>query len=90
MLQSDRAVTSFSEVVGDLSWQQAVDEAQRCMTCGSCTACDTCLVFCPDVAIERNPATGLYDIDLKHCKGCGICVEECPRGAIQLTAEEQR
>jgi len=90
MLQSNRAVTGFSEVVGDLSWQQAVDEAQRCMTCGSCTVCDTCLVFCPDSAIERNPTTGLYDIDLKHCKGCGICVEECPRGAIQLTAEEQR
>ena len=44
----------------------------------------------PDLAIERNPATGLYDVNLKYCKGCGICVEECPRGAIQLTAEEQR
>jgi Pyruvate/2-oxoacid:ferredoxin oxidoreductase delta subunit len=90
MLQPDRVVSSFDEVVGDLSWRQAVDEAQRCMTCGLCTACDTCLVLCPDLAIERNPATGLYDVNLKYCKGCGICVEECPRGAIQLTAEEQR
>jgi len=90
MLRSDRAVTSFAEVVGDLAWQHAVDEAQRCLTCGSCTTCDNCLIFCPDVAIERNPATGLYTIDLAHCKGCGICVEECPRGAIELTAEKQR
>jgi NADPH-dependent glutamate synthase beta subunit-like oxidoreductase len=90
MLDRGRAVATFTEVVGDLSWQDAVAEARRCMTCGSCTTCDTCLIFCPDVAVSRDPATGAYQIDLAHCKGCGICVEECPRGAVVLTAEEQR
>ena len=31
-------------------------------------------------------------IDLKRCIGCGVCVETCPTGAIQLTrkpADEQ-
>ena len=90
LLETGSAIAGFSEVVGDLSWAQAMAEAQRCLTCGSCTTCDTCLVFCPDAAIERNAAAGGYTVDLAHCKGCGICVEECPRGAIVLVPEEQR
>ena len=29
-----------------------------------------------------------YEIDLDYCKGCGICVAECPCGAIDLVPEE--
>jgi 2-oxoacid:acceptor oxidoreductase gamma subunit (pyruvate/2-ketoisovalerate family) len=76
-------------------------EADRCFSCGHCTNCDTCLVFCPEGIIRRQPeGTGLetcpvheqadsgysYDIDLTYCKGCGICVTECPRGAIEMKA----
>lgn len=90
LLRRERAVRTFSEVVSGLSWEQAVAEARRCMSCGACTTCDNCLVFCPDAAVRRNPETGLYDVDLGHCKGCGICAAECPRGAIVLVPEEQR
>jgi len=31
---------------------------------------------------------GRYVIDLDFCKGCGICVTECPCGAIDLVPEE--
>jgi len=24
-------------------------------------------------------------IDVERCKGCGLCIENCPRGAIALT-----
>ena len=81
---------TFDEVVAGLGWPQAVAEAQRCFTCGACTACDNCYVFCPDAAIVPNRATLAYEIDLTHCKGCGICATECPRGAIILRPEEQR
>jgi Pyruvate/2-oxoacid:ferredoxin oxidoreductase delta subunit len=30
---------------------------------------------------ERN-------INLDYCKGCGICVEECPRNAMSLVEEK--
>ncbi len=26
-------------------------------------------------------------VDLRFCKGCGICTEECPTGALQLQSE---
>ena len=29
------------------------------------------------------------DVDLKHCKGCGICAKECPESAIAMKSEEK-
>lgn len=81
--------------------EDAVAESERCFSCGHCTNCDTCLVYCPEGIIRRQPeGTGVekcpvhdqaeygysYDIDLTYCKGCGICVTECPRGAIEMKA----
>ena len=59
-------------------------EGARCIKCGTCIQCDNCHLFCPDVAIiRRTDGTG-YEILCDYCKGCGVCVEECPRGAIHL------
>jgi len=58
------------------------EEANRCFSCGQCTRCDTCLVYCPDGIIYR--ADDGYRIDLEHCKGCGMCVAECPRSAMEM------
>jgi len=61
-------------------------EAERCFSCGHCTRCDTCLVYCPEGVIERAVAEdgGNYFVNLDYCKGCGICVTECPRGAMEM------
>lgn len=83
------ARSSFGEVVGSFSWSAAQCEARRCAGCGACTQCDTCLVFCPDVAIRHAPGGG-YEIDEQHCKGCGVCAAECPRGALRLLPEGAR
>lgn len=58
------------------------DEADRCFSCGHCTHCDTCLVYCPDGVIFRDGAG--YRIDEAFCKGCGMCVAECPRDAMEM------
>jgi Pyruvate/2-oxoacid:ferredoxin oxidoreductase delta subunit len=60
-------------------------EAARCFSCGRCTLCDNCLKFCPDMAVRR--AAGGYAIALDYCKGCGLCVQECPTGAIAMHEE---
>jgi 2-oxoacid:acceptor oxidoreductase gamma subunit (pyruvate/2-ketoisovalerate family) len=57
-------------------------EAERCFSCGRCTNCDSCLVFCPDGIIFRDGSG--YRIDQEYCKGCGICVAECPRRAMEM------
>ncbi|MFO0984768.1 MAG: FAD-dependent oxidoreductase [Planctomycetota bacterium] len=59
-------------------------EAHRCFACGHCTRCDTCLVYCPEGIIRRRERD--YEVDYAFCKGCGICVSECPRKAIEMIA----
>ncbi|MCX6640645.1 MAG: NAD(P)-binding protein [bacterium] len=76
-------VKNFEEIYSGLTEQQALEEAQRCFSCGTCPECDNCLIFCPDAAIARLPG-GKYAINYEYCKGCGICVTECPRNAISI------
>lgn len=76
----------FGEVNLGLDLTEAVAEAKRCFNCAVCNDCEVCLVFCPDNAIRRKPEGG-FEVDLEYCKGCGLCAEECPRGAIVMTRE---
>jgi 2-oxoacid:acceptor oxidoreductase delta subunit (pyruvate/2-ketoisovalerate family) len=84
-----KSKSAFSEVNRTLTEEQALTEAERCFTCGTCLHCDVCMTFCPDVAISKDES-GEYVIDYDHCKGCWICVEECPRGAMELIPEGAR
>jgi 2-oxoacid:acceptor oxidoreductase delta subunit (pyruvate/2-ketoisovalerate family) len=76
----------FAEVNAGLAPVVALAEAHRCFNCGVCNECELCLIFCPDVAIARSPE-GRFVIDMDHCKGCGVCAQECPRGAIVMERE---
>ncbi|MDX1674610.1 MAG: FAD-dependent oxidoreductase, partial [Longimicrobiales bacterium] len=76
----------FGEVNLGLDLTAAVAEARRCFNCAVCNDCELCLIFCPDNAIRRRPGGG-FEVDLDYCKGCGLCAEECPRGAIVMTRE---
>jgi Pyruvate/2-oxoacid:ferredoxin oxidoreductase delta subunit len=76
----------FGEVNPGLAYHAAVAEAHRCFNCGVCNECELCLIYCADMAIARAPGGG-FTIDLDHCKGCGVCAFECPRGAIAMTRE---
>lgn len=60
-------------------------ESERCFSCGQCTQCDNCFYYCPDMAIMRE--NGGYSVDEDYCKGCGLCVSECPTGAIVMQAD---
>ena len=64
---------------------EAQREANRCFNCGICNDCDNCSIYCPEIAVKKT-STG-RQIDLDYCKGCGICVTECPRDAMLLVAE---
>lgn len=52
--------------------------------CNQCTW--VCGSFCPDSAISVRD-DGYPIIDLDHCKGCMICVAQCPPHAIEAIAE---
>ncbi|MGZ5314820.1 MAG: NAD(P)-binding protein [Solirubrobacterales bacterium] len=91
-LEIERRRGTFDEVVRGLDTDNALYEARRCMSCGNCFACDNCYGVCPDNAVLKlaeGPEANVngYLIDLDYCKGCGICVAECPSGAIEMAPE---
>lgn len=51
-----------------------------------CNNCLLCFIYCPDSSIITKDAK-LTGFDLDHCKGCGICAEVCPLGAIKMVEE---
>ncbi|MGO8873758.1 MAG: NAD(P)-binding protein [Acidimicrobiales bacterium] len=85
-LEQARRQHTFDEVVGGLTEENALFEARRCLSCGSCFGCDNCFGVCPDNAVVKL-GDGHYEIDYDFCKGCGICVEECPCGAMEMVPE---
>jgi len=58
-----------------------VIDRERCRKCWW-----VCSTFCPDGAIAVN-ATHEPVIDYDHCKGCMICVAQCPPHAIEAIPE---
>ena len=63
---------------------QVLSEACRCLSCGTCNLCLQCISSCPDVSIHQSRTSTGVTFDLDHCKGCGICAHECPRGVISM------
>jgi 2-oxoacid:acceptor oxidoreductase delta subunit (pyruvate/2-ketoisovalerate family) len=83
-----RRTSTFDEVVGGLDSSTALYEARRCLSCGNCFECDNCYGSCPDNAVIKLGPGDRYEFDYDYCKGCGICVAECPCGAITMEPEE--
>ncbi|HEX6470225.1 MAG TPA: NAD(P)-binding protein [Streptosporangiaceae bacterium] len=83
-----RRTTTFDEVQGGLDESTALFEARRCLSCGNCFECDNCFGVCPDNAVIKLGPGERFEIDYDYCKGCGLCVAECPCGAIEMVPEE--
>jgi NADPH-dependent glutamate synthase beta subunit-like oxidoreductase len=82
-----RRQSTFDEVVGSLDEANALYEARRCMSCGNCFECDTCYGVCPDNAVIKLGPGKRFRFNYDYCKGCGLCVAECPCGAIRIERE---
>lgn len=83
-----RRTSSFDEVQGGLTEDNALFEARRCMSCGNCFECDNCYGVCPDNAVIKLGPGKRFEFKYDYCKGCGMCVAECPCGAIDMVPEE--
>ena len=88
VLDAIRRQSTFDEVVGSYDETTAQFEARRCLSCGNCFECDNCYGVCPDNAVVKRGPGLRYAFNYDYCKGCGLCVAECPCGAIATVAEE--
>ena len=88
MLDAIRRQTSFDEVQGGLDESNALFEERRCLSCGNCFECDNCYGVCPDNAVIKLDPGKRFLFNYNYCKGCGMCVSECPCGAIKMVPED--
>ena len=76
------------EVSRGITKEQFLQEAGRCMSCGSCFGCEQCFMFCNAQCFTRvdeaTPGT-YFTLSLDACEECGKCVEVCPCGFLQTT-----
>ncbi len=82
-----RRRATFEEMVEGLDPDTALLEARRCLSCGNCFECDNCYAVCPDNAVIKLGPGNRFAINYDYCKGCGLCAEECPCGAIEMIRE---
>jgi 2-oxoacid:acceptor oxidoreductase delta subunit (pyruvate/2-ketoisovalerate family) len=87
-LLRDERLTSFEEVDLKISASVAMRESERCFNCGLCNQCDNCYIYCPDMSVVHDSSINGRHVDYDYCKGCGICVVECPRNAMSLEEED--
>jgi len=88
-ITAESVLGSFGERIQGLAEERAQKEADRCMSCGMCFECDSCVIFCPQDAIFRvnkaESTMGRYvDTDYSKCIGCHICEDVCPSGYIKM------
>jgi 2-oxoacid:acceptor oxidoreductase delta subunit (pyruvate/2-ketoisovalerate family) len=88
MLEVVRRQSTFEEVQGGLDETNALYEARRCLSCGNCFECDNCYGVCPDNAVIKLGPGQRFRFNYDYCKGCGVCAQECPCGAIAMVPEE--
>jgi NADPH-dependent glutamate synthase beta subunit-like oxidoreductase len=78
----------FREIRLGLEAEQAQAQTERCFSCGNCVECNNCFYFCPDMAVVKDASSPThYRVLDQYCKGCGCCLEECPRGAMGVKEE---
>jgi 2-oxoacid:acceptor oxidoreductase delta subunit (pyruvate/2-ketoisovalerate family) len=87
VLDMARRTSTFEEVVRGLDETNALYEARRCLSCGNCFECDNCYGVCPDNAVIKLGAGQRFRFNYDYCKGCGVCAQECPCGAITMVPE---
>lgn len=76
----------FTENNAGYTAEQAMIEAARCMHCGHCKGCGTCVDDCPGYVLElKHLDNGLDRPEVAHgdeCWHCANCRTSCPTGAI--------
>lgn len=52
-----------------------------------CTRCFTCYVSCPDACWSFDDGAEKMEWNWRFCKGCQICIHECPADALKAVPE---
>lgn len=83
----ERVASGMMEVAKTITENQFMAEVERCFSCGSCSGCEQCYMYCTSGCFTRleEPRPGMYfTLNLDQCKECGKCIEVCPCGFLEI------
>ncbi len=75
-----------AEIDLTLGYEQASEEAARCMSCGLCFDCEQCFMYCNAggfTHLQETRPGHYFAMALDLCEGCGKCIELCPCGYLE-------
>ncbi|MBT8443231.1 MAG: hypothetical protein KJO13_00705, partial [Gammaproteobacteria bacterium] len=75
-----------AEINQTINYEQASEEAARCMSCGLCFDCQQCFMYCNAsgfTRIEETSPGSYFALALESCEGCGKCIDICPCGYLE-------
>ena len=82
-----RLAEDKGEFTGTITESQFLAEVDRCFSCGLCSGCEQCYMYCTSGCFTplESPGPGRYfALNLDSCKECGKCVEVCPCGFLEV------
>lgn len=85
----DKRTTISRPMVGAAGKTGTWRDQRPVMDKAKCKKCLRCWIFCPEGAIDRKDDNSV-EIDYVYCKGCGVCVKECPFKAIVMVREGEQ
>ncbi|UCF36290.1 MAG: FAD-dependent oxidoreductase [Acidobacteriota bacterium] len=84
----ERLAHPLGEVDLGVTREQALQEVQRCFSCGKCFGCENCWMYCQNngfIRLDDPLAKGrFFDVNIGVCDGCKKCSEQCPCGYIDM------
>ena len=84
---AEARIADFEPYERCMSEEEAVSEAQRCLSCGCGEGCQKCKTICCDFAPD------IIDVDVigiceDDCVACGMCFNLCPNKNIEMVQTE--
>ena len=77
-----------AEIEQGITRQQALYEAERCLSCGCCFGCESCWLYCTPGCFSKAPQPSIgepyFNVSLATCDGCRKCADMCPSGFIEM------
>ncbi len=83
----ERVSKPTEEIDLGITQEQALEEVNRCFSCGLCFGCERCWMYCTPGCFKKvgEPQLGdFYKVDLGSCDGCKKCADECPCGFLDM------